>query len=367
MLYHHDSRDYNQAASEAAKAARTKIEALIERGRTNAADVINQVMAQVPVDRIVPATHLEFFHKDAALHVTIDGSEESVHDHALGQIVTRASMPMAFARTLQAGGEWGQDLLQYNLNRLYQESPASRKRYLTRTVVNGSRQLRGFLSDHYRRLDSRPLLEAFVAAAQSVGALPVEGYALDTKVALKALLPIVFEPVANEVIAFGIVWENSDFGNGAHSVRVFILRLWCTNFAIMCEVLRQIHVGKRIEADFEFSQKTHNLDTKAAASAMSDLAKGLLVPDEVHKHCELIKKAHEEQVSPAEVTKFLKKNLLKGEADEVIKSFNSPDIVNLPAGQNKWRLSNALSWVAGNMGDRERSLELMKLAGKVIG
>jgi hypothetical protein len=48
------------------------------------------------------------------------------------------------------------------------------------------------------------------------------------------------------------------------------------------------------------------------------------------------------------------------------RAYNSPDTYNLPAGNTTWRLSNAISWIAGKTEDSERKLELMKLAGEVL-
>ena len=86
-------------------------------------------------------------------------------------------------------------------------------------------ELRGFLSDRYRRLDSRPIIEAFATAVQHKGALPYDGYVTDTKVAIQAIMPEVYEPVPGEMVAYGLSLENSDFGNGALSIRAYLLRI----------------------------------------------------------------------------------------------------------------------------------------------
>ena len=57
---------------------------------------------------------------------------------------------------------------------------------------------------------------------------------------------------------------------------------------------------------------------------------------------------------------------MKGEAEDVEKAFGSPDTFNMPAGNTVWRLSNAISWVAGQAKDPERKLDLQKLAGSVL-
>jgi Universal stress protein family len=48
-----------------------------------------------------------------------------------------------------------------------------------------------------------------------------------TKIAIQAIMPEVYEPVPGEVVAFGLSLENSDFGNGALSLRAY-LAFWRT-------------------------------------------------------------------------------------------------------------------------------------------
>ncbi len=50
----------------------------------------------------------------------------------------------------------------------------------------------------------------------------------------------------------------------------------------------------------------------------------------------------------------------------MIEAYNSVDTVNMPAGNSMWRLSNAISWVAGKTEDPERNLELNKVARQMI-
>ena len=58
---------------------------------------------------------------------------------------------------------------------------------------------------------------------------------------------------------------------------------------------------------------------------------------------------------------LLKKTLNKGEAEAAFNAYNSPDVYNLPAGNTAWRLSNAISWIAGQTEEPERKLDLMRL------
>lgn len=365
MLTHHSSTDYNVAASAAATEARGKFEAEIERGKTRALAVIEQVERDVPQDRIVAAKKLNFIPENGRIKVQFPDSENTVegfHRHAIGQAAAKAEIPLAFIDRLMEKGAWGADLVAENLNRIYHNGNGAK--YLTRSVKG---EVRGFLSDSYRRMDSRPILEAFVNGISNFGAVPVDGYALDTKVALKVVLPYVFEPADHEVMIFGAAFENSDFGNGAISVRSFVERLWCTNRAISTEDLRKIHLGSRMSEDLTFSERTYRLDTQTMASMVNDIVQNTLAPPNVKRYLDIVKQANEEKIEPAKVMAYLKKNLRKAEAENVIEAFNSPDIEMLPAGQTKWRMSNAISWIANSkIEDEERKLDLMKIAGAVL-
>lgn len=365
-LFHHDSRSYDEAATEAAARARAMMEREIERGRANAARVLHDVATKVPEDRLARARALNFIPVDTGVEISVAGDSVStpIHDHALGQIASRGGIPMGYVRSLlDAEGEWGAKLLAHNLNDLYRQGKGADGRYLCRSLDG---ELRGFLSDRYRRMDCRPIVDAFCAMASEHGAVPINGYSLETKIAIKALLPVVFEPVPNEVMAFGLALENSDYGDGALSIRLFMLRLWCTNYAIAEDALRKVHLGRRLTDDFSYSDQTHQLDQRATVSAIKDVTGELLSPDRVNRACGLIRRANEEEVSPLKIKSFLKKHLNKGEGEAVTEAFNSADVVNLPPGNTAWRLSNAISWVAGNMDNQARALDLMKVAGKVV-
>jgi hypothetical protein len=209
-------------------------------------------------------------------------------------------------------------------------------------------------------------VDAFAAACSHVGAVPVQGYATDSKVAIKALLPVVFEPVPNEVMAFGLCWENSDFGNGPHALSVFCLRLWCTNYAIADECFRQVHLGKRLAEDVHYSRRTYELDTRTVASAVRDVVTTTLAGERIKEYCAAIKSAAEERIDVKSAIGRYRNALSKTETADIVAAYESDDIRMLPAGETRWRLSNAFSWIAGSTEEAERKLELQKIAGAVL-
>jgi hypothetical protein len=173
----------------------TKLNRLIEDGRQNAGQVIEHVMTHQPQDYIVRANALEF-NGNGGLHVTLNDSEFGVHRFALGQIAENAGLPVKFLDSLTAS-EWGRALVAHNLSEIFKHRDA--KRHLVRTLNN---EVRGFLSDSYRRLDSRPIIEAFVTGVMKLGALPFKGYVSDTKVCIQAIVPDVFEAIPGARVAF---------------------------------------------------------------------------------------------------------------------------------------------------------------------
>jgi hypothetical protein len=367
VLLHHSSTPYAVAASAAAASARQKLEALIDTGRTRAAQVIKTVMTQQPQDRLVRSAAMQF-ETNSGTHLVLragDGAQH-LHPHALAQCASRVGLPSTYINMLQEPDNqpWGGELVAQNLGTLYAEKVAPDARFLLRSVGG---EVRGFLSDRYRRLDCRPLVDSFARACSEIGALPFEGYAMDTKIAIKAVLPQIYEPIQYELMCYGAVLENSDYGNGALSIRTFAMRLVCTNCLITDTSIRQVHVGGRLADDIEWSEETHHLDSRRMASAVRDVVRGQLAPAKIDQLQAAIRKANEEKIDPRQAVLELRRSLTKGEAERAVEKYNSPDVETLPVASNtKWRLSNAVSWLAGQTDDTERKLELMKVAGALL-
>lgn len=368
MLQHHSQTNYAEAAKAAAIHARAKLHELIEAGEHKASKVIDQVQNQLTSDYVVKGTVLDFFqHGDGAYGVRLPTNPisnrasplMSLHPAALQQVAAKALIPTAYATRLATGEPWEKQLLVHLLNESYAHHD---ERFLLRVVKE---QVRGFLSNRFKRLDSRPVVNAFALACQEVGALAVDGYALDTKIVIKAVIPQILEPVPGEPMLFGIALENSDFGHGPLALRTFCLRLICTNYAIRDENLRRVHLGSRLEEDLSFSDKTIELDGAALASAISDIVKATLAPTRIEEYQNLIRRANELNLEAVPFEQ-LRKLLSKDESEKVIESYDSPDVEHMPPGKSVWRMSNAISWLAGQLYNPERKLELMRVAGKVL-
>lgn len=361
----------NVSQTEARRIGRDKLQQIVDAKRASAVNLIHHVQDSVPEDSIVPAQKLSFGVDDRGLRVGWGGQDRRVHPHALAQLSGRAGIPSSFVSELAAAPEeWRREMAAKLLNehflkpRVDAKEDASKKRYLARSIKG---EMRGFLSDRYRRIDSRPTLDAFVEECQKVGAVPYEGVVTDTRVSLRVVIPVVYEPIPNEIICFGAEWGNSDFGAAKHWMRSFILRLWCTNGATLEDVLSQVHTGSRLSDDVTFSDRTYQLDTEAQVSALRDVVKHSLGEGRIESYAAMLREANEKEVDGKAFMRSISNRLTKGEQKLVKDAFESEDVINLPPGKSAWRASNALSWIAnGDKVDPERKIDLQRLAGEVL-
>jgi len=354
--------------------AQSRLEQYIAQGQARAVGLQERILREIPTDAVAKSEVLQFralepgFSASSPAGITValgnQGGENryAIHRHALGHLAEQAKMPMAYADHLLTQGQWGADLLARNLNdgvRLGQP----KSRYLVRRVGT---EVRAVLSSKFRRIDARPILDTLIGEAQRAGAIVVDGRGSDIRVEMKFIVPKIFEPAPGEFMVFGFAWSNSDFGAGANNLRAFANRLACWNGMTMEQALRQVHLGRQLTDDVEWSQQTLELDTRTAVSAARDTARALLSEVKIAETAEKITRAAEEGIDPKAKLESLKKRVSKTDAKEIADAFNSPDVVNLPAGNTMWRFSNAISLVARDAENVDRKLELERLAGDVL-
>ena len=375
-MIHHSEKDYDVALGEATAGFKAKLDEMIHKTQASAMSVIEKVQRETPIDRVADSTSLEFMvdGSDEAGKTVVMGLrnkkaknffQEGLHKHALDQVCERAGIPGTYVNRLLEK-PYGRELIVENLSRIYKEE--DNKKFLIRSVND---QVRGVLSNSFKRMDSGPIIEAFAKACGDIGAVPVEGVGGDLRWAVKAILPMVFQPAAKrgmeEVIAFGVQLSNSDYGKGVLGLNAFCTRLVCTNTATLDQVMRQVHLGKRLSEDMEFSAETYKLDTKTQVSAVQDMVRQVLSPDKVNALVGRISEALEARIDPKQAWQELPKmGLLKGEIDKVKELFTDGDVELLPRGTTQARLSNAVSWFAKSAATPERRLELEEVAGQLL-
>lgn len=349
--------------------ARAKLSEYIETGRRRALATYDHAMTNVIEDSLVRDGSM-IFRADGGKRIVLDVDGQDfttpLTEHALGQVCSRYGMPAGYARDLLANeNPFIRDLAAENLETLARNASG---RALVR-VSNGA--VRAVLSDSYKRIDSRPMINEFVQECQSQSLVPVDGHVSDTRISIKAVMVRPVELVAGEWLVLGISLQTSDYGAGAFDCSMFALRLLCLNGAKLESILRKVHLGRKLD-EGTFSQKTYDLDAQTSQSAMRDVIKGALAPSNVDSIMDALRTSMEggPQYSAKDRLSTLQRkgSLTKAEAKAIGEIYIEPDIEKLPAGNSDYRLSNAISWFAHDNKEHsvDRRLDLEDLAGNIM-
>lgn len=289
----------------------------------------------------------------------------SLHKHGLRQLSTKLEIPYKYAEYL-ASSEWGRQLLKEAFQQ--HRNNISRGRILIRSIDN---EVRGVLSDKYRRLNSLEIYRDFMEGSRSQGAEVIDSLYTDTKTYIKTVIPKVFEiPTENNgtiFTVFGARISNSDFGDGAFSLRQFQLHVVCMNGMVGEKLLHQIHLGKRLPDNVHFSDKTYRLDTQAMASAVKDIMKDIYGPEKIKNMAQKLVNASNEIIDmDTQMKRLPSMGMIKSEVEEVgAKLMNSNEEDGLIGKPTRWKLSQAITSVANDIGGRRKE-ELSTLAGELL-
>jgi len=363
MTYNAVHPEYAKFSPEEIKAkAFAKLQERIHVGQRQAMGALERIQREVPEDRIVPVQKLRFVGDDERGLAAILGDQRfAMHKHARGQFSQKLGFNGKFMNDLLEEGDWGRNLIAHNLSELAAHGRADDK-FLVRSV-NG--QVRGVLGASYNTNDSRPALESMLNLAREIGAVLVEGVALDTRCSFKIMRGNPIEVFPGEWAIFGLSYNTSDYGHGAAEISGWIERLLCLNGATVTASYRKVHIGRRIENEVEYSTRTRKLNEALTISASRDMAKAILGDTAIEKLVNQVRVAQATELDADKALASIKGQVNKSEEQRIKEKFNSPDVELLPPGNTAWRFSNAISWLANQIEDQDRKLDLQELAGKV--
>lgn len=291
----------------------------------------------------------------------------SLHSHAVGQLADKIGVPAKYLRELSEGAAWQRSLAVNILNE--HSSWTGRTRVLIRAVGD---QVRGVLSDCYRRLDSEQIMTAFLTEAMSQGAVPCDALLTDTKVYVETILPepvLVPTQLNGEVAVYmGARFSTSDYGDGAVDMRAFLLNGVCLNGMVRESLMKQVHLGSRLPDNLQLSERTYALDTQTTVSAIRDFTKGLYSRDNILRNARQIQEASKVTVDfDTELRRLVKTNkLLKNESESVQKLLMTNSAEDgLSGGPSLWKLTQAITAAARTL-DGRRSRELHEISGELM-
>ena len=330
---------------------------------------------EVGTERKGITTNIDFYPNNlgrigATFHVPNQGSREyTINKHAIRQVAEKLRIPGQYLTNLLFGEEW-QQTLAYNILNTH-NGWTERNKVLVRSV--GS-EVRAFLSDQYRRLDSQKIFGTHVDEVYKNGGQLADGWMDDTRLMVETLLPkpIQVTTELNGVImlAFGTRLSSSDYGDGALELRSFVMQGICLNGLVRESVVRKVHLGSRLPSTLELSPETYESDSKTTALAIRDFTKNLYSSDIIKERMLEVKAASSVVIDPVRELKNLTsvQKLLKGEADEIgqLLMRNNPND-GLQGDATLWKLSQGISAFANreDISERRRN-ELQELAGNLF-
>ena len=295
-----------------------------------------------------------------------DDEVYKIHDNAIGQLGDKFNIPSKYLRELASGNDWQRNLASIILNE--HSTWTNRTRTLVRTVGN---EVRGVLSDSYRRLNSETIIMSFLETANKMGGQLADGFMDATRIYLEVLMPetIAIPTEKNGIVemAFGARLSTSDYGDGALELRAFLMQGVCLNGMCRQSVMRQVHLGGRLPDNIKLSQRTYELDTKTQASAIKDLTKGIFSKESITQRALEIQGASSMEVDMEKELKSLQKGkLTKDEAKGVEKILmaNKPDD-GVTGESTLWKLVQGITAHSRELEPR-RQRDLQEIAGDLM-
>jgi len=307
------------------------------------------------------------FTSNGSVKMAIGETEYRLHNNALVQMAEKLGIPTRFAKQLGLSGEdWMIKLLSSNFNKFAEH-------YDPKTLLfrEADGEIRGVLSDKYRRLNTNIIYEAFLSSITAVGATVVDVFMDETRTSIDTVFPTVFKipTEGNGVVpmTFGMRISNSDFGDGALRCQGYSVNVACDNGMTRDNILRQIHLGMKIPENISLSESTYRLDSETQASTVGDIVTQLYGKDSMEAQIGAIEVAARTGVDITGELKVLNKvGVLKSEVEQIQNVLTQGSVSDGVQGEpTKWKFANAITAVARDSEPR-RKRELEDLAGKYV-
>jgi len=289
-----------------------------------------------------------------------------IHDNAVGQLGEKFRVPTRYIRELAGGDEWQRQLAAKILND--HSSWTKKTRTLVRIVGD---EVRGVLSDSYKRLNSQDIIMSFIETANKMGAQLADGFLDATRVYMEVLMPetisIMTEKNGMVEMAFGARLSTSDYGDGALELRAFMMQGVCLNGMVKDSVMRQVHLGSKLPENIAISNRTYELETRTQSSAIRDLTKGIFSKESIMERGLEIQGASSMIVDMEKELKTLSKGkLLKEEAAGVEKILmrNNPDD-GVQGESTLWKLVQGITAHGRELNPR-RERDFQEIAGELM-
>lgn len=294
--------------------------------------------------------------------------------YAHGQIASYANVPKQYYDRL--AGE-NPELLTKNVNHGFakqSQSDGRGKVAETRMVRAYKGDVRAVLSSKYRRLDSYDMCQAVLPVLIDGRFEVVSSEITDTRFYIKALTKRVQTDIKpGDTVQYGLVISNSEVGAGSVRVEPLIYRLVCSNGLIMDTAPRKFHVGKNLAGDDVqdlLSAETISLTDKAFWAQVTDLVKVSMQPETFEAKVNLLREAANEKIKNFDIPEVIEMAMkATGTSGEGVKQDIIAYLANGAdgAGLTKWGLINGYTYAAqAEKIGYDQSIELERAGSRIL-
>ena len=297
--------------------------------------------------------------------LTLDQGSSALSLHLTGiahrQVADRMSIPYKYYDRMRADAP---DLLATNVNRWFDQTPANR---MVRTHGDTAR---AFLSDSYRPLDNVEVASAILPKLIESGLEVVSSQITDRRLYIQARNPrMEGEVKKGDVIQSGLVISNSEVGHGSLAISELDFRLICLNGMVGQDVVRQVHAGGGRKGNVTFAAEVFKTETRQAADRAfwmeaRDAVDDILSRGRFDRRLDIMKRA-----AGVEITKPQK---AIDKVVEIIPALTQVDgesiLDHLARGgdMSQWGIANAVTAMAHDESDYDRSVEFERLGNTVV-
>jgi len=362
------------------KVWQSKLEEIIHTRLAKNAELVEKALAFSPKDFKAPAELVSFSASSCpsgqgdVMMKLGDLDPMRLHPHAIGHVAGISGVHNGFIASMLSKQEpWATELVSYALNETWRHLRVDKTgrppAHLVRTDPWATATVKAVLSASYKTIDVRPMLSEFLLACDSHGLVPYRANSGDLTFAIKLIRPNVFM-VSGDAYALGLELRNTDWGGTAASIGVFFERLVCLNGMTTEKILRQTHLGARLDRDIDWSDKTLELNRRASLEAMRDVISSFFSEGRFESMVDQVRVAGSVTASSSQIASFLGSKVTKDVSRRVVEMFDSADTVRIPAGPSWLRAAQALSAVSQdvekNGGGVDSVLELERIAGQLM-
>jgi len=324
----------------------------------------------------------EVARRDIALKFNVSGQDRvyTPTNLCFGQIADRVGIPAKYAERMRTEAP---ELLCNNVNHWFAKKPEKR---MLRTLDNGTKVARAFLSERYRPFDNFDLFAAVVPKLQAAGCEIRSSEITETRFYIQASTPRIQAVIDQNVkigthnriqrtVQAGVIIGNSEVGCGSIFVDPMMYDLVCTNGLVMERTLRRNHVGRKNEgvlggdeATFElFTDATREQDDKAFWMKVSDVVTAALNEIKFNQNIDRLRDTQKNELCK-DVTQ------IQGVVEATAKRFDFAEkekanmLLHFAQGGDfsQYGLINAITRTAEDCESYDRAVELERLGGQVI-